>query len=203
MMAAGVDTKFTSARIPNGSAISLVNLLNRHTPIRIKVVQLGEVDPDPELFIVTRVDWRDLERPLMAQLPKVLSYLETMRGTKGVPDKVYLDSAEGLQLYIPSGKRASEIPDTPRVAVKFLRDLAEDTIRFIEETSREVEDTFWRIAMKRGYNPDIIDKMETLANGYDSPGRIANLLRFRELMEKFFSLRFRIHSAERMLHLEE
>lgn len=203
MMAAGVDTKFTSARIPNASAISLVNLLNRHTPVRIKVVQLGEVDPDPQLFVVTRVDWRDLERPIMSQLPKVLAYLETMRGTRGVPDKVYLDSAEGLQLYIPSGKTASEIPNTPRVAVKFLRDLAEDTIRFIEETSKAVEDTFWRIAMKKGYSPEIIDNLETHANGFDSPARIANLLRFRELMEKFYSLRFRIHSAEMMLHLEE
>ena len=95
---------------PNRSSIALVNLIMRNTSTRLTVIQMAKHEPDPELFVVTSIYWRDIERPLLAQLPKILSYLETMRGTRGVPSKVYLDSDEGLQLYIPTSTRASEIP---------------------------------------------------------------------------------------------
>ncbi len=200
-------SSLASKDIPLGvaqrSSVAWVNLLLRKTTTQFKFVELGEIDPDPMLFIVTRINWRDIERPTLSQLPKVLSYLETMRGTKGVPDKVYLDSTEGLQMNIPSGTRASEIPSTSSEAVTYLKDLANDVIGFVMATSKEVEDTFWKIARKRGFSPEIVDKLERQVEGYDSAARISNLQRFNEIMERYFSIRFRIHTAEKMLHLEE
>ncbi|MHA1928306.1 MAG: hypothetical protein ACTSV2_06975 [Candidatus Thorarchaeota archaeon] len=200
-------SSIASKDIPLGvaqrSSVAWVNLLLRKTTTQFKFVELGEVDPDPMLFIVTRINWRDIERPTLSQLPKVLSYLETMRGTKGVPDKVYLDSTEGLQMNIPSGTRVSEIPRTSREAVTYLKDLAKDVIGFVMATSKEVEDTFWKIARKRGFSPEIVDKLERQVEGYDSAARVNNMQRFNEIMGRYFSIRFRIHTAEKMLHLEE
>lgn len=186
--------------IPNRSSMALVNLVMRHTPTRITVVKLAEHDPDPELFVVTSVYWRDLDRPLLAQLPKILSYLETMRGTRGVPSKVYLDSDEGLQLYIPTSTRASEIPTISKDAVKFLRTLIDSTCDFVNATAKEVEDTFWSIAMKRGYSPEIVDRIATASKGYTST---SNVQKFNDLLQRYFSIRFRIHTAESTLHLED
>lgn len=200
-------SSIASRDIPLGAAqrssVTWVNLLLRKTTTQFKFVELGEIDPDPMLYIVTRVDWRDINRPTLSQLPRVLSYLETMRGTKGVPDKVYLDSTEGLQMNIPSGSRASEIPSNTREAVTYLKDLADDVIGFVMATSKEVEKAFWKIAMKRGFSPEIVDRLEGKEEGFDSAARITNLQRYTDIMERFFSIRFRIHSAEKMLHLEE
>ena len=185
---------------PNRNSISLVNLILRHTPTRITVIQVAEQEPDPELFVLTTVNWRDMTRPILPQLPRILSFLETMRGTRGVPSKVYLDSDEGLQLYIPTGTRASEIPPTAREAVQTLRDLIESTCEFVFSTAREVEDTFWNIAMKRGFSPEIVERMAVNAKGFESS---ANVQRFQDLLQRYFSIRFRIHTAESMLQLEE
>ncbi|MFW9850536.1 MAG: hypothetical protein ACFFF4_15500 [Candidatus Thorarchaeota archaeon] len=185
---------------PNRNSLSLVNLILRHTPTRITVIQVAEKDPDPELFVLTTVNWRDMSRPILPQLPRILSLLETMRGTRGVPSKVYLDSDEGLQLYIPTSTRASEIPPIAREAVQTLRDLIENTCEFVFSTAREVEETFWNIAMKRGFSPEIVERMAVNAKGFESS---ANVQRFQELLQRYFSIRFRIHTAESMLQLEE
>jgi hypothetical protein len=161
---------------------------------------MAEQEPDPELFVVTTVNWRDITKPILPQLPRILAFLETMRGTRGVPTKVYLDSDEGLQLYIPTSKKASEIPPTARDAVQTLRDLIETTCEFVFSTAREVEDTFWNIAMKRGFSPEIVERMAVNAKGYESS---ANVQRFQDLLQRYFSIRFRIHTAESMLQLEE
>jgi hypothetical protein len=186
--------------IPNRNAIALVNLIMRHTPTRVTVVQLGEHEEDPEMFVVTSIDWRDRTRPLLGQLPKVLSYLETMRGTRGVPSKVYLESDEGMQLYIPTSTRASEIPSAPRDAAKYLKSLVSSTCSFIHSTAKEVEETFWSIAMKRGFSPDIVGRMAAHSKGFESS---ANIQRFNSLMHRYFSVRFTIHTAESILHLED
>ncbi len=186
--------------VPNRNSIALVNLIMRNTPTRVTVVQLGEFEEDPELFIVTSINWREKARPLLGQLPKVLSYLETMRGTRGVPSKVYLDSDEGMQLYIPTSTRASEIPSIPRDAAKYLKSLVSSTCAFVHNTAREVEETFWSIAMKRGFSQDIVERMATHSKGFESS---ANIQRFNELMHQYFSVRFRIHTAESTLHLED
>ncbi|MDF1541489.1 MAG: hypothetical protein P1Q69_21500 [Candidatus Thorarchaeota archaeon] len=185
---------------PNRNSIALVNLILRHTPTRITVIQMAEQDPDPELFVLTSINWRDMDKPILPQLPTILSFLETMRGTRGVPSKVYLDSDEGLQLYIPTSTRASEIPHLPRDAVRMLRNLVENTCDFVFATANEVEATFWNIAMKRGFSPDIVERMAVNAKGFDSS---ANVQRFQDLLQRYFSIRFRIHTSESMLQLEE
>lgn len=185
---------------PNRNAISYMNLIMRNTSTQITVVQMGEIDPDPELFIVTSVKWREKERGLYSQLPRILSYLEVMRGTRGVPDKVYLDSMDGIRLYIPSGKLASEIPREPTPAIGFLRELSNNIIDFTEDTAREVLEAFWRIAKKRGFNEDIVDALEKKELGHGSSN---SLERYAEIMQKFFSLSFRLCKAESTLHLEE
>lgn len=185
---------------PNRSSIALVNLIMRHTSTRLTVIQMAEHEPDPELFVVTSIYWRDIERPLLAQLPKILSYLETMRGTRGVPSKVYLDSDEGLQLYIPTSTRASEIPAVSKEAVRFLRTLIDSTLDFVHKTANEVEETFWSIAMKRGYSPEIVDRIANAAKGYTAA---SNVQLFNDLLQRYFSIRFRIHTAESTLHLED
>ncbi len=200
MMSTGIKYIQVPKGTPNRSSIALVNLILRHTTTRVTVIQMADHEPDPELFVVTSINWRDPERPLLGQLPKILSYLETMRGTRGVPDKVYLDSSEGLQLYIPTATRASEIPDGSKEAVKFLRTLVNSTCEFIHGTANEVESTFWDIARKRGYSPAIVDRIASATEGFTS---ISNGHMFNDLLQRYFSIRFRIHTAESTLHLEE
>ncbi len=70
--------------VPRSSMINLVNLLLRETSHRITVLE--RVDgPDPEIYVVTRVNWRDpdINKPILSQLPRILSLLETLRGNKG------------------------------------------------------------------------------------------------------------------------
>ncbi|MFW9953810.1 MAG: hypothetical protein ACFFD3_04580 [Candidatus Thorarchaeota archaeon] len=186
--------------VPNRNSIALVNLIMRHTPTRITVIRMAEIEPDPELFVLMSIDWRDLEKPILPQLPRILSFLETMRGTRGVPSKVYLDSDEGLQLYVPTSTYASQIPALPREAVRFLRELVENICDFVLSTAKEVEATFWSIAMKRGFSPEIVERMASNTKGFDSS---ANVQRFHDLMYRYFSIRFRIHTAESMLQVEE
>jgi hypothetical protein len=198
-MSVSVPSSYVPNNIPNRNSIALVNLLLRNTPTRLTVIQVGEVEPDPELYVVTSVEWRDMSRPLLPQLPKILAILETMRGTKGVPSRVYLDSDEGLQLYIPTGTFASQVPSVPKHAVKFLKGIVEATCDFVFRTSTEVEETFWKIAMKRGFSQEIVERMAQQAKGYEST---ANINRFHDLLQRYFSIRFRIHTAESILHVE-
>ena len=102
----------TPPNVPRSSMINLVNLLLRETSHRITVLERTD-GPDPQIYVVTRVNWRDADvtKPVLPQLPRILSLLETLRGSKGVPREVYLDSTEGIAVYLPSGMKVSELPD--------------------------------------------------------------------------------------------
>lgn len=182
------------------SVLGLLNLVMRDEPYRITVITIDEDPHDPPLYIVSHVHWRDEEKGLLCQLPKVLSYLEVMRGTRGVPTRVPLKGDGGLQLYIPTGTYVSEIPENDREAIKYLKALIRRHVDFTDETAEEVEDIFWNIAMKRGFNPDIVDKMENKTKGFESP---TNLVRYQELLHRYFSIKFRIHTAESELQVED
>ena len=195
-----VTSRIVPAHVPNREAIALVNLLFRKEPTKLTIIQLGQIDPNPELFVVTRVDWRKPNLPLLAQLPTILSYLETMRGTRGVPERIHLEGGDGIELFIPTRVRASQIPSRPREAYEFLSSLVEDTVSFIHRTAHEVEETFWSIAKRRGFSPEIVTKIEDSLPGFSSP---EYRHRFTRILETYFSTRFRIHTAEAVLHVEE
>lgn len=195
-----VTSRIVPAHVPNREAIALVNLLLRKEPTKLTIIQLGQIDPNPELFVVTRVDWRKANLPLLAQLPTILSYLDTMRGTKGVPERIHLEGGDGVELFIPTKVRASQIPSGPREAYEFLSRLVKDTVLFIHRTASEVEETFWSIARKRGFSPEIVAKIEESAPGFSLP---EYRYRFSKILETYFSTRFTIHTAEAVLHVEE
>ncbi len=193
-----------SEHIPRGvhgrELLSLTNLLMRNEPHRITTVTIGEDSRDPPLYVTTSIQWRQDERGTYSQLPRLLSYLEVMRGTKGVPMKIPLNKGESMTLYIPTGKYTSDIPMDRKEALHYLRDLIRKATSFTHETAKEVENIFWDIARKRGFSPDIVDRIEKGSEGFSSS---ANLSRFMGLVERYFSIKFRIHSAESVLHVEE
>lgn len=186
--------------VAKNSVINLVNLLMRETSHRVTILE-NCAGPDPEIFVVTRVEWRnpDLSKPSLPQLPKVLSLLETLRGTKGVPHEIHLDSTEGIAVYLPTGIRVSQLPEKPKPAVQLLMDLIEQSLNHMYSTMREVEEWFWRIARQKGFSPEIVEKMANKEVGYRSP---SVMWQFQEILRKYFSLRFRIHRSEACLHLE-
>ena len=187
--------------VKRGSLLNLVNLLLRDSNHRITTLEMkGYRDPDPELYVVTRVDWKDPTRPVLGQLPRILSLLETLRGTRGVPREVYLDSTEGVAIYIPTDVRTSQIPSNPKIAVSFVTDLMERCLTFIMETMKEVENYFWVAAKKKGYSPENVEKIANRNSAFYRPEHVR---RFRELMANYFSLRFRVHTAESCLRVEE
>jgi len=120
----------TPPNVPRSSMINLVNLLLRETSHRITVLERTD-GPDPQIFVVTRVTWRDpdINKPVLSQLPRILSLLETLRGNKGVPREVYLDSTEGIAVYLPSGMKVSELPDDPKKTVRLLMTIVESRDR--------------------------------------------------------------------------
>lgn len=191
----------TPPNIPGSSMINLVNLLLRESAHRITVLERAR-GPDPELYVVTRVDWRnpDLEKPVLPQLPKILSLLETLRGTKGVPREVKLDSTEGVAVYLPTGITVSKLPPDPKKAVKELMSIIEDSLAHLLSTMREVEKWFWKAARQRGFSPAIVERMARKETGFSSPEL---LMRFQRVLHKYFSLKFRIHRAEARLRVEE
>jgi hypothetical protein len=172
----------------------------RETSHRVTVLEKC-AGPDPEIFVVTRVDWRhpDLNKPALPQLPRILSLLETLRGTKGVPQEIHLESTEGIAVYLPTGIRVSELPDKPKEAVQFVTELIESSIGHTYSTMREVEAWFWKIARQKGFSPDIVERMANKEAGYNSP---TVMWQFHQLLRKYFSLRFRIHRSESCLHVE-
>lgn len=191
----------TPPNVPRSSMINLVNLLLRETAHRITVLERAR-GPDPELYVVTRVDWRnpDLERPMLPQLPRLLSLLETLRGTRGVPREVRLNSAEGVAVYLSTGIRVSELPKEPKTAVKELMTIIEESLEHLLSTMKEVEKWFWKAARKQGFSPKIVEKMAREEPGYNSREL---MMRFQRILHKFFSLRFRIYRAEERLRVEE
>jgi len=181
--------------------INLVNLLLRESAHRITVLERAR-GPDPELYVVTRIDWRDpnLEKPMLPQLPRLLSLLETLRGTKGVPREVRLDSAEGVAVYLATGVRVSELPKDPKKSVQEMMTIIEDSLSHLLSTMREVEKWFWKAARKAGFSPAIVEKMALKEIGFGSPELT---MRFQRLLHKYFSLKFRVYTAEARLRVEE
>lgn len=186
--------------VAGGSVINLVNLLVRETPHRVTVLQTDLAD-DPMIFVVTRVDWRDpdLARPFLAQLPRLLSLLESLRGTKGVPQEIYLNSNEGVAVYLPTNIKASQLPKDAKASVRMLMVSVEESVEHLYSTMREVEDWFWKAARRKGFSPEIVEKMARGERYYNSDGL---MLRFNFLLRKYFSIRFRIHRSESCLHVE-
>jgi len=190
----------TPPNVPRSSMINLVNLLLRESAHRITVLERAR-GPDPELYVVTRVDWRDpdLEKPMLPQLPRLLSLLETLRGSKGVPREVKLDSAEGVAVYLATGISVSELPKDPKTSVQELMTIIEDSLTYLLSTMREVEKWFWRTARQRGFSPAIVERMARKEIGFNSPEL---MLRFQRVLHKYFSLKFRIYRAEARLRVE-
>ncbi|MGY5852432.1 MAG: hypothetical protein RTU92_02570 [Candidatus Thorarchaeota archaeon] len=182
------------------NVLNLANLILRESSHKVTVLD-NDQGINPEIYVVTMVDWRDadLSRPILGQLPRVLSLLETLRGTRGVPCEVYLDSAEGLAVYLPAGMRVSDIPEEPKESLKMLMETIETTLVHFFATMREVEDWFWRAARKRGFSPEIVDKMGRREKGFESR---ETTQRFHRLLRRYFSIRFRIHSSENCLRVE-
>ncbi|MFW9786421.1 MAG: hypothetical protein ACFFE2_07115 [Candidatus Thorarchaeota archaeon] len=191
----------TPPNVPRSSMINLVNLLLRESAHRITVLERAK-GPDPELYVVTRVDWRNqnLEKPMLPQLPKLLSLLETLRGNRGVPIEVKLDSAEGVAVYLPTGIRVSQLPKDPKESVQGLMSIIEDSLSHLLSTMREVEKWFWKAARKAGFSPSIVERMALKEPGFSSREL---MMRFQRLLHKYFSLKFRIYSAEACLRLED
>ena len=190
-----------AACIPQRSMISLVNLLLRETPHRVSVLERCD-GPDPQIFVVTSVEWRDpdIRKPFLSQLPRILSLLETLRGSNGVPREVYLDSTEGVAVYLPSGVKVSELPDEPKKAVHLLMSIVETSLEHLHSTMSDVESWFWKAARQKGFSPEIVEKMGKKEAHYDSDDL---MWQFQRLLQKYFSLRFIIHRSESILRLED
>jgi hypothetical protein len=127
-----------------------MNLLLRETSHRVTVLERCD-GPDPQIYVVTRVEWRnsDINKPFLPQLPRILSLLETLRGSKGVPREVYLDSTEGIAVYLPSGLKVSELPNDSKKTVQLLMTIVEDSIEHMYSTMKEVEHWFWKAARQK------------------------------------------------------
>ena len=193
--------KKTPPNVPRSSMINLVNLLLRETSHRITVLERTD-GPDPEIYVVTRVNWRssDVTKPVLPQLPRILSLLETLRGSKGVPREVYLDSTEGIAVYLPTGMQVSELPDEPKKTVQLLMTIVEDSLEHLFSTMTEVEVWFWKAARKKGFSPEIVEKMGNKEPHFDSKEL---MWRYQRILRKYFSLRFTIVRSEDLLRVEE
>ncbi len=191
----------TPPNVPRSSMINLVNLLLRETAHRITVLERAR-GPDPELYVVTRIDWRtpDLEKPMLPQLPRLLSLLETLRGTRGVPREVKLNSMEGVTVYLPTGIRVSKLPKDPKATVQELMAVIEESLAHLLSTINEVEKWFWKTARQKGFSPMIVERMAKEEPGYNSRELT---MRFHSILHKYFSLKFRIYRAEERLRVEE
>jgi len=194
-----IETASRPSYTNHSNVLNLTNLLMRETPHRVTTIQLGSIERDPELYVVTRVDWRESSQPILSQLPRLLSCLEVLRGTEGVPAEVYLENTEGLVIYIRMDIRVSDIPEDPRDVVTFLRDRIDSTLEFYYTTVEEVERQFWSNARRKGFSPAIAEKMARKEKGFRSRTPIAG---FHMLLRAYFSLRFRIHSSESCLRVE-
>ncbi|MFX1482632.1 MAG: hypothetical protein ACFFCP_05515 [Promethearchaeota archaeon] len=193
--------KTTPPNVPHSTIINLVNLLMRETAHRITVLERAR-GPDPELYVVTRVDWRDSDpdKPILPQLPRLLSMLETLRGTRGVPKEVRLSNSEGVAVYLPTEVRVSTLSNDPKTAVQELMDIIEESLMYFLSTIKEVETWFWKAARQKGFSPKIVECMARKEPGFNSR-ELA--IRFQSVLHKYFSLKFRIFNAEETLRVEE
>jgi hypothetical protein len=181
--------------------INLVNLLLRDTTHRVAILTKRPKEVDPELYIVTKIEWRDRhqEQPLLTQIPRLLSLLETLRGTEGVPTEIYLDSLDGIPVYLPTGLKLTDLPDESKKCVQFLIGLVEYTVVHRLQTMIEVEKWFWRRARRNGFSPKIVERMARNENHYDSKSLLE---RFNDIMQRYFSVRFKISLNEPLMRLE-
>lgn len=183
------------------SLVNLANLLLRETSIRITTLQ-GCDGPDPELYVISRVDWKDTDpkKPVLPQLPRILSLLETLRETKGVPHEILLDSNNGIAVYLPTGTTISELPKNSKEAIRLLMTLARHTVADLLSTMNEVENCFWIAARRKGFSPEIVERMALKQQHYDSSGLVRE---FHAILRKYFSIRFHIQGSESCLFVEE
>ncbi len=186
------------------SRIRLANLLLRDSEGSIDIVKMANDSPnaDHELYVKARIHWRPegSTEPILPLMPRLLAIIESLRGCQGVPSEIQLDSYEGVATYIPTGRTISSIPPSPRDAVLYLRSLIQSTLEEFKATVKEVEDHFWRIARQRGFSPEIVHRMVRNERGYDSP---AFRQRFEQIMQSYFSVKFRVYRAESTLRWEE
>jgi hypothetical protein len=191
----------TPPSVAGSSLINLANLLLRETNNRITTLQRCD-GPNPELFVVSRVDWKDPDpkKPILPQLPKILSLLETLRETGGVPHEIFLESNDGVAVYLPIGSRTSDLPRNPKEAIRVLMTLVHDTIANVLSTMREVENCFWIAARRKGFSPEIVQRMALKEQHYDSPAFVRE---FHSVLRKYFSIRFHIQRSESSLYVEE
>jgi hypothetical protein len=187
--------------VPRTSMINLVNLLLRETSHRVTVLQRCD-GPNPEIYVVTRVAWRDpdITKPFLPQLPRILSLLETLRASKGVPREVYLDSTEGITVYLPSGLKVSDLPEDSKKALHLLISVVEDSLEHMYSTMNEVEHWFWKVALQKGLSYEIVEKMGNKELRFDSKEL---MWRFQRLLQRYFSLRFSIQKSESCLRVED
>ena len=191
----------TPPNVAGSSLMNLANLLLRETNNRVTTLQRCD-GPDPELFIVSRVDWKDPDpkKPVLPQLPKILSLLETLREAKGVPHEIFLDSIDGVAVYLPTGSRVSDLPRNPKEAIRVLMALVHDTVANMLSTMQAVEDYFWIAARRKGFSPDMVRRMALKEQHYDSPALVGE---FHSILRKYFSIRFHIQRSESCLYVEE
>ncbi len=190
-----------STEMPGGAAINLANLLLRNTNRRVTTVQVSKhVEADPEVYVITRVDWADKSnsKALFVRLPSLLSVLETLRGSRSVPERVDLESAS-LQIYIPTGLHLSELSGNRKRAVKHLIGLAKETVEIFTDTRDTVEEWFWKAARQRGFGPKIVERIAAREPGYYTPERAE---RFQNLLRRYFSVKFTIQHSQGCLRLE-
>lgn len=187
--------------VAGSTLVNLANLLLRETNDRITVLQRCD-GPNPELFVVSRVDWKDPDpkRPILPQLPKILSLLETLRETRGTPHEIFLDSNDGIAVYLPTGLRISDLPRNPKEAIRFLLALVHDSATNMLSTMQEVENCFWIAARRKGFSPEIVQRMALGEQHYDSPGLARD---FQCILRRYFSIRFHIQRSESCLYVEE
>ena len=184
----------------HASVINMTNLLMRDTSHRLTTVPVAYNETDPELYVVTTVDWRNRGMPILSQLTRLLSHLEVLRGTRGVPSEVYLESREGMVIYLPTETTVSEIPHGAKEAVQYLQRVVKQTLDFYKTTVEEVERAFWKQARRRGFSPQIVESMANKKHGFNSPAATKT---FHLLLRSYFSLKFRIHNAENCLYVGE
>ena len=193
------------------SVLNLVNFYMKDMPHRVDVLQRGleTIDDDPCIYVVTKIKWRDMneERPLLVQIPLLLSFLETLRGTNSVPTEIHLDTCDGFIAYLQTRKRISTLPKQLKECVKLLFSMTEYYVAKTYADAWDVYSWFWRATKRKGYNQRMIsDYISQMQQSTDAPHvRKAknHIRRFNEIMNEYFSIRFKINRSDSMIMLEE
>jgi hypothetical protein len=193
------------------SVLNLVNFYMKDMSHRVDVLQRGleTIDNDPFIYVVTKIKWRDIndERPLLVQIPLLLSFLETLRGTDSVPMEIHLGTCDGFIAYLQTRKRVSALPQKLKECVKLLFNMTEYYVTKTYADAWVVYSWFWRATKRKGYNQRMIaDYISQAQQSTEAPHvRKAknHVRRFKEIMNEYFSIRFKINSSDSMIMLEE